>query len=253
MRSAPSDTEPGAGRTTADDAPPPSCQKKGRPRSTDDLPRAGAPSKRKPASAASRGNVRDERPPGCARIVLNLPNPAGQGARVAPRSNGYRREKPGPGRRLRGSRPTRSSNPSPVYVGPPPVRHDVSRVQGTPPAERRHDEKKGGCHGPRRRRNPVRRRSARSAASDRRYAGNRRYFRVLLHPAQGCQQGESKRAPEQGQERWAPKANPCSQRRERPSTKSRRSEEARVFSSGRRSQQTENRQRRARVSYTSLR
>ena len=187
--------------TTADDAPQPSRQRKGRPRSlwrrppwgapirsltnrlnmrrrsqpekqahsqaakNTDIPGASAPSEKKPAPAASRGSARDERPPGCARIVLNLPNPADPGARVAPRSDGYRREKPGPGRRLRGSRPTRTSNPSPVYVGPPPVRHDVSHVQGTPPKERRHEDEKGGCHGPRRRRNPVRRRSTRSATS----------------------------------------------------------------------------------------
>ena len=43
-----------------------------------------------------------------------------------------------------------------------------------PPKERRHDEEKGGYHGPRRRRNPVRRRSARSAASARSTAGWRR-------------------------------------------------------------------------------
>ena len=47
------------------------------------------------------------------------------------------------------------------------------------------------------------------------HAGNRRYFRVLLHPAQGCQQRQPKRAQEQGRERWAPKGNPRSQKRER--------------------------------------
>ena len=71
---------------------------------------------------------------------------------------------------LQGERDTRTD----------PLRDMRRKAQGGAPTERRREEKKGGCLGPRGRRNSVRRRSARSAASARSTAGWQRRTRETL-------------------------------------------------------------------------